>query len=260
MARKPYGLARADLRWRVGALVLVVVCVVGSACAAWTLHRLSITSAQASRADAQSTAQSVAHTLAQQLARAIRLGIPLPEIPQVDAYLQQTLQHHPALVAIAIHGVDGQTLHSAGPGLSRSLSPHAVEVPVMVGGRQQALVQVRAESSYAVQQSLSQAKRWAVLATLGAGFLAAACAVWWCGRKLERQRRDVLLHLQGHADLPAEVTPAGLQFLVEALKESQLQQDAAQHALEDYAQALLKMDFDGSMRADIERIVRNAKA
>lgn len=260
MLPKTYGLWWADLRWRVGALVFVAVCLVGSGCAAWTLHRLAITSADISRADAQSTAQSVAHTLAQQLARAVRLGIPLAEIPQVDAYLGQTLQHHPALVAIAVQAAEGKTLHSAGPAINIRLLPSAAQVPVEVGGRLQAVVQVYAESSYSVQQSLTQARWWAVLAMLGGAVVAAGLAVWLCGRKLECQRREVLLHLKGGMELPAEVHPAGLQFLVEALKASQEQHGAAQQSLQDYAQALLNMDFDGSMRADIERIVRNARA
>lgn len=260
MESKTYGVWWADLRWRIGALVFVAVCVVGSGCAAWTLHRLAITSADISRADAQSTAQSVAHTLAQQLARALRLGIPLAEIPQVDAYLHQTLQHHPALVAIAVHGEHAQTLHSAGPAIHGSVTPNMVEVPVVVNGHQQASVQVFAESSYSVQQSLMQAQWLAVLATLGSALVAAGGAVWLCGRKLERQRREVLQHLRGALNLPAEVQPAGLQFLVDALKVSQSQHSAAQQVLDDYSQALLNMDFDGSMRADIERIVRKARA
>src|SRR5690606_27419555 len=103
-----------DLRWRVGLLVFGVLATVGAACALWALQDLRDNGARAAGRDAQALAHSVAQTLAQQLGRAVRLGIPLDELPGVPPYLHAALQRQPVLTHIAIEGAEGATLHAAG--------------------------------------------------------------------------------------------------------------------------------------------------
>ena len=81
-----------DVRWRVGVWVFCVLVAVGSAGAVWVLQDLRSHGTRTARQDAQALAHSVAQTLAHQLGRAVRLGIPLAELPGVPDYLDNTLR------------------------------------------------------------------------------------------------------------------------------------------------------------------------
>ena len=118
-----------DVRWRVGVWVFCVLVAVGSAGAVWVLQDLRSHGTRTARQDAQALAHSVAQTLAHQLGRAVRLGIPLAELPGVPAYLDNTLRRQPMLTHIAIEAADGTLLHGAGKALDAAAGAGEVSVP-----------------------------------------------------------------------------------------------------------------------------------
>lgn len=115
-----------------GLLALCLTLAIGAASALWSLHQLRTTTEREARTDAQAMAQSVAHTLAQQIGRAVRVGIPLADIPGVPAYLQRTLEQAPGLAFIALHTEDDTLLHTTST--SRSAND-LVRAPIQVQGR-----------------------------------------------------------------------------------------------------------------------------
>ncbi|MBW7899944.1 MAG: hypothetical protein H3C26_00575 [Rhodocyclaceae bacterium] len=254
--------AMQDLRWRAGLLAFAVLIVVGGACALWTLHELRIGGARAAGEDARALARSVAQTLAQQLGRAVRLGIPLPELPGIEPHLAAALAHQPALASLAVVLPDGRTLHAAGAGAVAG-DADRVRVDIAFPGGSAGTVVAVTGSGAALPRSLARARIFSAVAV----FALALCAGLWAalgpGTRLERQRRAALAWLGGEVDADAAVRlealaggEGGLQPLLEALIEGDAEQRAAGDAVQAYAEELLAVDFDGAMRADIERIVR----
>lgn len=261
MRAEPGGF-RQDLRWRVGALVFGVLLLVGAACTAWTLRELRASGAQAASQDGRAIAESVAQTLAQQFGRAVRLGIPLAELPGVPPYLEATLQRQPVLASIAVLQPDGGALYAVGqktPG--REGSPVQVEIAAAGAAAPAGFVRVDAEAAASLRGGLARALWIAALAVLGLALAAALAAALGPGARLEAQRRLALERLRhpqaGDAPVP-EGAAEGPQAVLEALAHGDAQQRAARTALQAYAQELLAMDFDGRLRAPIERILRQA--
>ena len=256
-----YDSAWQDLRWRVGLWVFAVLVGVGSACAAWTLHGLRASGERAANQDVQAIAQSIAQTLAQQLGRAVRLGIPLDELPGVPPYLEATLKRQPVLSALAVEQADGTPLHFVGQALALAPARGTVRVPIVAGAAHAGFVVAGTKSTAPLQGSQGQALWISAVAVLGIALAVALWAALRPGARLEVQRRAVLARLQqgrsdglpppegrGHAD--------GLQLVLDTLAQGDDEQRAAHAALQAYAHELLSVDFDGHMRAGIERIVR----
>ncbi len=252
---------RQDLRWRVGALVFGVLLLVGAACAAWTVQQLRASGARAASQDAQAIAASVAQTLAQQLGRAARLGIPLAELPGVPPYLDAVLQRQSLLDSIAVLGTDGSALHSVGTAPPVPGTTGVVRVPIATGAESAGFVVVGAKATASLRGSQGQALWLSLLAVLGLSMTAALAAALGPAARLEAQRRLALAHLShGRSDaLPSSDGGGdGLQAVLDALAQGDEEQRAAHAALQAYASELLAMDFDGHLRAPIERIVRQA--
>lgn len=247
-----------DLRWRLGGLVFAVLLVVGGVCAAWALQALGASAEQAARQDAHSIAQSEAQTLAQQLGRAARLGIPLQELPGVQDYLQATLGRQPVLSRIAVEAVDGQTLYQAGQGTATGAPAVRVAIASGTGGSAGA-VAVRVAGANGLRQGQGQTLLQAVASVLGLALGAGLWAALGPGARLEAQRRAALAWLRDGPppQLPTDLADAeGPQALLQALVQGEEQVQAAREEVQAYAQELLAMDFDGQMRAEIERVVR----
>ena len=250
-----------DLRWRVGALVFGMLLLVGAACAAWTLHQLRASSAQTASQDGRAIAQSVAQTLAQQLGRAARLGIPLAELPGVPAYLEATLRRQPLLDSIAVLQPDGSTLHAVGQAPARDDGGVRVEI-ASSSGAPVGFVRVGAEVATSLRDGLGRALPLAALAVFGLALVAALAAALGPGARLEAQRRLALarLHRPHAAELPSPegAGAEGPQAVLEALARGDEQLRDARATLNAYGRELLAMDFDGQLRAPIERILRQA--
>lgn len=257
-----HGGLRQDLRWRIGALVFGVLLLVGAACAAWTLQQLRASSAQGASQDGRAIAQSVAQTLAQQFGRAARLGIPLAELPGVPAYLEATLQRQPLLDSIAVLQPDGSTLHAVGQAPARDDGGVRVEIASSSSGAPVGFVRVGAEVATSLRDGLGRALPLAALAVFGLALVAALAAALGPGARLEAQRRLALarLHRPHAAELPSPEGAGadGPQAVLEALARGDEQLRDARATLNAYGRELLAMDFDGQLRAPIERILRQA--
>lgn len=260
-----------DLRWRVGWWVFVVLVVVGGACAGWALQQLRSTGARVASQDAQAMAQSVAQGLAQQLGRAVRLGIPLPELPGVAPYLQAALARQPGLTHIAIELPGGQVLHSAGRDAGARSGARQVRVPLAAGSGEAGAVLVQANASASMQRSLQRAAWLSAAAVLALAMVGALAAALGPAAQMQAQRRQVLARLAGTApaggaapgqpDDSAHTAGAhGLPALAQALARGDAQLQAARRSVQSYGQELLAMDFDGHMRAEVERIVQASGA
>lgn len=258
--RAEHGGFGQDLRWRVGALVFGVLLLVGAACAAWTLNGLRVSGAHAASQDARAIAQSVAQTLAQQLGRAARLGIPLAELPGVPAYLEATLRRQPLLGSIAVLQPDGSALHAVGQAPARD--DGEVRVAIAGSGASAGFVRVGAEAGASLRGGLGRVLPRVALVVVGLALAAALAAAFGPGARLEAQRRLALARLRqppvGELPAPEGAGADGPQAVLEALAHGDEQQRAAQAALHAYARELLAMDFDGQLRAPIERILRQA--
>ncbi len=260
-----WGALARDLRWRTAALVFSVLAVVGTACSLWALHALRADSARAASQDGRALAQSVAQTLAQQFGRAVRLGIPLPELPGVRPYLEAALKRQPALTHIAVEAADGAIVHAAGreAGAGRA-GAGMVRVPIAGTDAEAGTVVVGTDAGASVQRSLRRAAWQSAALVLLLSTLAALLVAAGPGAAMERQRRQVLgrLELCSLGDAPPEDGEGagddarrGLPALAQALQQGDEQLHAARRAVRDYAHELLAMDFDGRLRADIERCV-----
>lgn len=249
-----------DLRWRVGLLVFGTLLLVGAACAFWTLQELRASSARAASQDARAIARSVAQTLAGQFGRAVRLGIPLAELPGVAPHLKAVLGRQPVLSSIAVLGPDGNALHRAG----RADAPADGQVRVAIAGSgaPAGFVTASAERGASLRGSLGWAMAASLLAVPGLSLLAALVAALWPGARLEAQRRQLLQRLQhaGADALPPEGDAGsdGLQAALHALAQGDAEQRRAREALQAYAHELLAVDFDGQLRAPVERSLRQA--
>lgn len=253
-----------DVRWRVGVWVFCVLVAVGSAGAFWVLQDLRSHGTRTARQDAQALAHSVAQTLAHQLGRAVRLGIPLAELPGVPAYLDNTLRRQPMLTHIAIEAADGAPLHSAGK--VPDAAARAGEVSVLIAGAgtggQAGAVRIGVDPSQGVQRQLARASAMAAVWVVALAGLAALAAAWGPGARLERQRRVLVGQLLQHGvgstrpSVEGVVRGAyGLLALEQALVQGHAQAESERRAMHHYAHELLAMDFDGRMRAEIDRLV-----
>ena len=247
------------LHWALGLLALCLTLLIGGAGALWSLHHLRTTTERDAREDAQAMAESVAQTLALQISRAVRLGIPLGEIPGMPDYLQRALAQAPGLATIAVHTADGQTLHTTPlPKLSERSSTPPASAAIQLQGRSVGSVVVTTAPA-ALGQGLRQAYALCALLVLLMGLLAGWLAARGPGQRLERQRQQLLAGLNGVA-LPADtVLPdpdhGGMARALLALAEGQHQLQAQEAAVQTYAQELLAVDFEQRLQAPIAAIV-----
>lgn len=259
MKAKPW---HQDVRWRVAALVFATLLLVGTACWAWAMHQWQHQQAQASRQHTQAMAQSVAQALAQQLSRAVRLGIPLSELPGLPQHLQEALDKQPTLSGIAVHLPDGHTLVAAGTGASTAAQAHA---PIAGVGEDAGTVQVSADGG--PSSSLQQARGLALLGVLVLAGCVAGLAGLSVGARLERQRRLAWQQL----DPGAAATPLGTArlggadahgplALLYALAVGQGAVSDARQALQAQTQELLAVDFDGQMQVRIAAVWQRVDA
>ena len=236
-----------------GLLALCLTLAIGTASALWSLHQLRTTTEREARTDAQAMAQSVAHTLAQQIGRAVRVGIPLADIPGVPAYLQRTLEQAPGLAFIALHTEDDTLLHTTST--SRSAND-LVRAPIQVQGRTAGTVVVGTAAA-ALAQGLAWAQALCALVVLGLGLLGGWLAARGPGQHLEHQRQQLQAGLHGAhpPEPPPGASDDGVAQALQALADGHQQAHAHDAAVTAYAQELLAVDFDQRLEAHIARIV-----
>ena len=249
------------LDWSLGLLALCLTLAIGAAMALWSLQQLHIATERDARQDAQAMAQSVAETLALQISRAVRLGIPLADIPGIPAYLARALAGAPGLASIAVHTASGDTLHSTP---ARPLM-QPVSAAIQVQGKEVGRVVVDTAPA-ALTEHLHRAYALSALLVLALGLLSGWLAARGPGQRLERQRQQLQAGLNG-ATLPAatatdatlpDPSHGGMARALHALAAGQQQMQEQEAAVQAYAQELLAVDFDQRLQAPVARIVAGA--
>ncbi len=254
-----------DLRWRLGCWVLCVLLVVGGACAVWAVQEMQERADAATYKDSHAIGESVAQTLAEQLARAVRVGIPLAQLPGVPDYLAQTVQRQPMLNAITLLQPDGSVLHTVGQPAHGDVVPVPITVQSRTGGAQPAgFVVVEVGHAASARQGPAWSSGASALAVIGFALLGALTAAFGPGAHLEAKRRAALaaLHQTAHDAAPAspeDMPDNDLQRLLDALALGDGRQHAQHQAVQDYADELLNTDFDGSLRPRVERILGSTR-
>lgn len=247
------------LDWSIGLLVLCLTLVIGAASAGWSLQQLRVNAERESQQDVQAMAQSVAQTLATQIGRAVRLGIPLADIPGMPDYLERALTQAPGLASIAVQQPDGSTLHATRNKLSR----HRLHAEIQAQGHSVGRVVVSTAPT-ALSQGLVNAYVFAALLVAALSLLSGWAALRGPGKQWQQQRELLQAGLAG-APLPANASlpDANHGSLVRALqaltagREAQQEQEAAVQA---YADELLAVDFDQRLQAPVAAIVAGRSA
>ncbi|MFG1418802.1 hypothetical protein V5F38_11605 [Xanthobacter sp. V0B-10] len=210
------------------------------------------------RRDALVIGTSVARALAQQFEKAERFGIPLKLLPGVEAHLTETLAGTPGITQIILRGPDGREIRSATgdePGVD------STSAPVIVNGNPVATVEV-ATNPAALSNGFTGIGAQAAVAAFIFAALAALAAGVVAGLPLDRAeaRLGDALRRAAAGDFEPEPGPGrprgavGRAFRALALGNRQMRDRRA--VFEAYAEELLAVDFDGSLRPDVERLRR----
>lgn len=243
--------SNSDLRHLVARLAFIAVFVSGAVIAMVMLAQLQQSAYQQARAGREAIAASVAQTLAAQFARAVRVGVPLDQIPGVPDYLQRTLEHTPHLASLALQQADGKPLHSA----QRQTPQQVIQVPVIVQG--QTVAQIAAGTQAVASLDFAKTYVLTALSVLLLALLAAVLAFYGPGTRWQRRHKQLLAGLTQEQIVPVRdrLSNDALEQALQTLAQAQQQQMDAQLALNDYARELLAVDFDQRMRARIAAVV-----
>ena len=254
---------QADARTRLGnpaltaaVIAFLVVLAVGGALGQWLVFSLEARAEEAARRDAQALARSVAQTLASQFGRAARLGIPLKELPGVEAHLQESLQQTPGIASITLLGADSLPVGAARQEMGARRERDRVEA-VVQGEAGPAGQIVVTTLPAALATGFAQAHQWSAIAAALAAALAALLAHAVSGRNLVRRQRVLVAALGGnlHVDaLDPDHERDALDEALEAWAEGERQVMADRAAFDALAEELRAVDFDDTMRPSIERL------
>lgn len=253
MRSKPPLPALTRLDWSLGLLALCLTLAIGAAMALWSLQQLQIRTERDARQDARAMAQSVAETLAVQISRAVRLGIPLADIPGIPAYLERALASAPGVASIAVQTPGGDTLHTT----PARPATQQVQAHIQVQGHDIGRVVVGTAPA-ALAEHLNRAYALSALLVLGLGLLSGWLAARGPGQRLEHQRQQLQAGLSG-ATLPTDAalpdpSHGGMARALHALAEGQQQMQEQEAEVQTYAQELLAVDFDQRLQAPVARI------
>lgn len=213
------------------------------------------------RRDALVIGTSVARTLAQQFERAARFNVPLKLIPGVDAYLAETLATTPGITQIVLRGLDGREIRSA---VGEEPGVNSTSAPVTVDGLQVAAVEVSTNPAALITTS-GRVRLKAGLAVLACAVIFALLAALLAGSHLDADHARLAAALARAAQEDFDPTPLDLRRPGRmrygavgrahgALLHGNRRVLERRTGLEAYAEELLAVDFDGTLRPDVERI------
>lgn len=214
------------------------------------------------RRDALVIGTSVARTLAQQFEKAERFGIPLKLLPGVEDHLKATLAGTPGITQIILRGPDGREIRSAS---GNDPSVDSTSAPVVVNGNTVAMVEV-ATNPVALSDGFEGVGVKAAVAVFIFSALAALAAGITSGLAFDRSEARLAAALRRAADGDFEPEPGGgnrsgrargaVGRAFQALAQGNRHVRERRAVFEAYAEELLAVDFDGSVRPDVERLRR----
>lgn len=214
------------------------------------------------RRDALVIGASVARALAQQFEKAARFGIPLKLLPGVETYLSETLAGTPGITQIVLRGPDGRELRAAvgpAPGVD------VTSAPVMVDGVAVATIEV-ATNPAALSDGFEGIVVKTALAVVIFAALAALVAGVTVGLAFDRAEARLTRALQRTIGGDFDTEPGGGRVsrragtvgrAFRALAHGNRHVRERRAVFEAYAEELLAVDFDGSVRPDVERVAQD---
>ena len=239
------------------AIAFVVVLAIGGGLGQWLIYSLEARAEEAARRDAQALARSVAQTLASQFSRASRLGIPLKELPGVEAHLGEALKQTPGVGSITLQHAGGQATTAR---LETAAGRERDRVEAVIQGELGPSGQIVVTTlPAALATGFAQAHRWSAFAAAMAAALAALLTYATSGRNLARRQRLLLSALSGNLPVDAlDVAHEGdaIDEALEAWAEGERQVSTDRAAFNALAEELRAVDFDDAMRPEIERLSR----
>ncbi len=214
------------------------------------------------RRDALVIGTSVARALAQQFEKAARFGIPLKLLPGVEAHLEETVIATPGITQIILRGPDGRELRSAmdgEPGIDSATADVVVDgnvvATVEVGTNPVAFAQ--AFANVTVQAAVA-VFIFAALAALAAGLLVGLALDRAEARLADGLSRAIAGDFDWDARSGVRYGAVGRAF--RALSAGNRHVRDRRAVFDAYAEELLAVDFDGSLRPEVESLRQDVLA
>ena len=217
----------------------------------------------AARRDAHVIGMTVARTLAHTFERAAGYGIPFKLLPGVETYFDDVVARTPGVTRIVLRGADGRELRaSAAP----SDGAGAVSVPILLDGISMGQVEVFT-SPATLSTAFAGLNRNVALIVALCALMAGVWAGSYAGSALARSRERLaaLLGRTAKSEIELGASPrrrargaVGAAFAAVFQGAGRIHDRRA--AFLAYADELLAVDFDGSMRQEVERLRRDVVA
>ncbi|MFG1396509.1 hypothetical protein [Roseixanthobacter pseudopolyaromaticivorans] len=248
-------------RLLVGVFVFLLTLVLGGGAGVLMFNGFKQKVEETARRDANVIGTSVARALALQFEKAARFGIPLKLLPGVEAYLSDTMAQTPGITRIVLRGPDGREARFA---IGPSPGGETVSVPIQVDTIQVGQVDVTTAPA-TLSTALAASHLPLALAVLACSAIAGVAGAFFAGSSLATSRIRLATVLARNADGELDSGPGGARLGQGAIARAYRATSSGVHrvadkwlALQAYAEELLAVDFEGALRADVERIRREA--
>lgn len=263
-ASAPPAALRGSPRLAVGFFAFLVTLIIAGTAGALLVSGYRTRAEDAARRDVQVIGTSVARALAQQFEKAARFGIPLKLLPGVETHLAETLARTPGMTQIVLRGPDGREIRSA---IGDSPGTDSVSAPVTVDGYVVATVEVTT-SPAALSDAFSDLGLRAALVILGGALAAGIAGGLFAGGALRRSQmqmagamaRNIAGEFETSGQRVTGTARGAVNSAFRALIQGSRRVDDRRTGFEAYAEELLAVDFDGTLRPDIERVRREVLA
>ena len=249
-------------RLLVGLGAFLIVLIIGALAGSIFNYRFKSRIIQAAQKDASIISSAVARSLAGQFEKAARFGIQLNLIPGIDDHLKKTMAAMPTVKSIALYDQDRKPISTVG---SQSGAPIIADAAFKYNDRIVGSVRVFADSSIL---AMKFDRIWwdTVLLTLLAALAAGFAAVILAGRTLARdqvrliteldkiQRGEFGIQEPGNIELLLLARKDVVSNTFRALENSRLDALRDRQAFKTYAEDILAVDFEDTLRKQIETI------
>ena len=249
-------------RLLVGLGAFLIVLIIGALAGSIFNYRFKSRIIQAAQKDASIISSAVARSLAGQFEKAARFGIQLNLIPGIDDHLKKTMAAMPTVKSIALYDQDRKPISTVG---SQSGAPIIADAAFKYNDRIVGSVRVFADSSIL---AMKFDRIWwdTVLLTLLAALAAGFAAVILAGRTLARdqvrliteldkiQRGEFGIQEPGNIELLLLARKDVVSNTFRTLENSRLDALRDRQAFKTYAEDILAVDFEDTLRKQIETI------
>jgi hypothetical protein len=246
-----------------GIAALLLVGIIGGFGAWLIIDRFNRSVELGARTEVSAIGTAVAGALAHQFERAGDYGIPLDKLGGVSEYLTQTARDVRGVARIVLRLSNGQEIRPANDEDGNGdPTRETVFAPIFAGGGNLGQVEVLTDAAE-LTTPLARLRALAALMVGGLALVAALAAATLVGRRLDQRRIEFLAHLDRNAGgnfirdaVPRVGGRDDVARAYQVLRTGEARMVEARAAVDAYAEELLGVDFDGVLRARIERTVR----